>query len=111
MSRNGSAPPKTCETTSFLTLYCTTAGSREGGGGLRLAARHEPSLLPARPRPDTVQQRLASPVDSNSVKTIRPDKTEPIPLRAEPPQVGTIMIRFIVLLAIAVVVLALAWSR
>jgi hypothetical protein len=45
------------------------------------------------------------------VKTIRPDKTAPIPLRTSPPQVGTIMIRFMALLAIAVVVLVLAWSR
>ena len=78
---------------------------------MRLATHREPLLLQARPRVDTVQQRLASPVDSNSVKTIRPDKTEPIPLRTQPPQVGTIMIRFIALLAIAVALLALAWSR
>ncbi|MBS0531454.1 MAG: hypothetical protein JSS22_19000 [Proteobacteria bacterium] len=45
------------------------------------------------------------------MKTIRPDKTAPIPLRTSPPQVGTIMIRFIALLAIAMAVLALAWIR
>jgi hypothetical protein len=45
------------------------------------------------------------------VKTIRPDNTDPIPLRSAPPGMGTIMIRFVVLLAVAVTVLALAWSR
>jgi hypothetical protein len=45
------------------------------------------------------------------VKTIRPDNTDPIPLRTSPPRVGTILIRFVALLGIAVVALALAWSR
>jgi hypothetical protein len=46
-----------------------------------------------------------------SVKTFRPDNTDPIPLRAAPPRVSTILIRFLALLGIAVVALALAWSR
>ena len=45
------------------------------------------------------------------MKTVRPDNSEPIPLRAHPHNVGTIMIRFIGLLLAAVVVLALIWSR
>lgn len=45
------------------------------------------------------------------MKTIRPDNADPIPLRASSPRMGTIMIRFVGLLALAVVVLALAWSR
>jgi hypothetical protein len=45
------------------------------------------------------------------MKTIRPDNTDPIPLRTSPPRMGTIMIRFVGLLVVAVVVLALAWSR
>jgi hypothetical protein len=45
------------------------------------------------------------------MKTIRPDNTDPIPLRTAPPRMGTIMIRFVGLLALAVVVMALAWSR
>jgi hypothetical protein len=45
------------------------------------------------------------------VKTIRPDNTDPIPLRSTPPRMGTIMVRFVVLLVLAVVVLALVWSR
>jgi hypothetical protein len=46
-----------------------------------------------------------------SMKTVRPDKTDPIPMRTEPPRMGTIMIRFVGLLAVAVVVLALIYSR
>ena len=45
------------------------------------------------------------------IKSIRPDKTDPIPMRTEPPRIGTIMIRFVGLLAVAVVVLALIYSR
>jgi hypothetical protein len=45
------------------------------------------------------------------MKTIRPDKTDPIPLRPSPPAMGTILIRFVGLLFVAVVALAWAWSR
>ena len=47
------------------------------------------------------------------MKSVRPDNTDPIPLRAETPRMGTIMIRFVGLLVVvvAVVVLALIWSR
>jgi hypothetical protein len=45
------------------------------------------------------------------MKTIRPDNTNPIPLRGSSPRMGTIMIRFVGLLMLAVVVLALVWSR
>ena len=45
------------------------------------------------------------------MKSIRPDNTDPIPLRTEPQRMGTVMIRFAGLLVVAVVVLALAWSR
>jgi hypothetical protein len=43
------------------------------------------------------------------MKAIRPDNTDPIPLRNSPAGMGTIMIRFVGLLV--VVVLALAWTR
>jgi len=43
--------------------------------------------------------------------SIRPDNTDPIPLRQSPPGLGSIMIRFVGLLAVAVAVLALIWSR
>ena len=45
------------------------------------------------------------------MQSIRPDNTDPIPLRHAPPRMGTIMIRFVGLLVLAVVVLALVWSR
>ena len=45
------------------------------------------------------------------MKSVRPDNTNPIPLRSAPPGMGTIMIRFVGLLVVAVVVLALIWSR
>jgi hypothetical protein len=45
------------------------------------------------------------------MKSVRPDNADPIPLRTAPPPMGTIMIRFVGLLAVAVVVLALIWSR
>ena len=43
--------------------------------------------------------------------SIRPDNTDPIPLRASPHRMGTIMIRFVGLLFLAVAVLALLYSR
>jgi hypothetical protein len=45
------------------------------------------------------------------MESIRPDNSDPIPLRPSPPGLGSIMIRFVGLLAVAVVILALAWSR
>jgi hypothetical protein len=43
------------------------------------------------------------------MNSVRPDNSDPIPLRASPPRMGTILIRFVGLLVVAVVVLALAW--
>jgi hypothetical protein len=43
--------------------------------------------------------------------SIRPDNTDPIPLRASPPRMGTIMVRFVGLLFLAVAALALLYSR
>jgi hypothetical protein len=45
------------------------------------------------------------------MQSIRPDKTDPIPMRTSPHRMGTIMIRFVGLLVVATVVLALAWNR
>jgi hypothetical protein len=45
------------------------------------------------------------------MKSVRPDNTNPIPLRSAPPRMGTLMIRFVGLLVVAVGVLALIWSR
>jgi hypothetical protein len=45
------------------------------------------------------------------MKSVQPDGANPIPLRSSPPRISTILIRFVGLLFLAVVVLALAWSR
>jgi hypothetical protein len=45
------------------------------------------------------------------MKTIRPDHNDPIPLRTSPHRMGTIMIRFLGLLVVAIAALAFAWSR
>jgi hypothetical protein len=45
------------------------------------------------------------------MNNVRPDNSDPIPLRAQPQNVGTIMIRFVGLLVAAILVLALIWSR
>ena len=45
------------------------------------------------------------------MKSVRPDNTDPIPLRTSPHNMGTIMVPFVGLLLAAVVVLALIWSR
>jgi hypothetical protein len=45
------------------------------------------------------------------MKSIRPDNSDPIPLRSPPHNVGTILIRFVGLLLAAVTALALIWSR
>jgi hypothetical protein len=45
------------------------------------------------------------------MQSIQPDNTDPLPLRTSPHRMGTIMIRFVGLLFVAVVILALAWSR
>jgi hypothetical protein len=45
------------------------------------------------------------------MQSLRPDNSDPIPLRTSPPRMGIIMIRFVGLLIVAVVVMALIWSR
>jgi hypothetical protein len=45
------------------------------------------------------------------MQSVRPEQSDPMPLRRSPPGMGMIMIRFIGLLVLAVVVLALVWSR
>jgi hypothetical protein len=42
--------------------------------------------------------------------SIRPDQTDPMPLRNSQ-SMAVIMLRFVGLLVVAVVILALAWSR
>jgi hypothetical protein len=45
------------------------------------------------------------------METIRPENTDPIPLRPQPQRIGTIMVRFAGLLVIAMAVMVLIWSR
>ncbi|MGV7212812.1 hypothetical protein [Bradyrhizobium sp. UFLA05-112] len=45
------------------------------------------------------------------MESIRPENTDPIPLRPAPTQFGTIMLRFVGLLVVAIVILALVYSR
>jgi hypothetical protein len=46
-----------------------------------------------------------------SMESIRPDTSDPIPLRRSPHRVGTIMIRFVGLLFLAVTAMALVYLR
>ncbi len=45
------------------------------------------------------------------MESIRPENTDPIPLRASPHRMGTIMVRFVGLLFVVVAILALVYSR
>jgi hypothetical protein len=46
-----------------------------------------------------------------SMNSIRPDTTDPLPLRTSPHGVGTLMLRFVGLLFVAVTFMALVWNR
>ena len=45
------------------------------------------------------------------MQSVRPDNTNPIPLQRSQQNMGSTMIRFVGLLLVSVVVLALIWSR
>jgi hypothetical protein len=45
------------------------------------------------------------------LKSVRPSQAEPIPAADTAPRIGTILIRFVGMLVIAVAILALAWNR
>jgi hypothetical protein len=45
------------------------------------------------------------------VKTVRPDKEQPIPVRVGSHRMGQVIIRFVALLAIVVGLMLLAWLR
>ncbi|HYX45914.1 MAG TPA: hypothetical protein VE820_03725 [Sphingomicrobium sp.] len=45
------------------------------------------------------------------MESIRPEQPKPIPLRAEPDQAGTILIRFVGLLVLALAAMALIYLR
>jgi hypothetical protein len=45
------------------------------------------------------------------MQSVRPDNSAPIPLRQSQQGIGTIMIRFVGLLAAATIVMVLIWNR
>jgi hypothetical protein len=57
------------------------------------------------------QIRSASANGDSTVESFRPDAPDPIPLRSSPHRVGTIMIRFVGLLFLAVTAMALVYLR
>jgi len=75
-----------------------------------MVGRFEPSALPPRPKPSA---RAADGRASGAfqMESIRPDTTDPIPLRPAPNQFGTIMLRFVGMLAVAIAILAFVYSR
>src|ERR1700753_1194385 len=112
MSRSGSAPRKgsaTADQLSFPGFFGPSDSSRrppptERGGFVLNLPSPDRDQGPAPSRGAQVRGNI-------SMKSVRPDNTDPIPLRASPPHMGTIMIRCVGLLLAAVVVLALIWSR
>jgi hypothetical protein len=64
-----------------------------------------------RPRAGIITRQQSLPGIKSFMTSIRPDDSDPIPLRQSPHGMGTLVIRFVGLLLVAVVALALAWSR
>jgi hypothetical protein len=86
------------------------AGSRQENASKQSKPdRFEPAGTEPRPRAGAISGEQVR--DSILMKSVRPDNTDPIPLRNSPHNMGTIMIRFVGLLVAIVVVLALLWSR
>ena len=71
------------------------------------------ALNPPRPSADQCQApaALRPGLGTFQMESIRPDNTDPIALRPAPSQLGTIMLRFVGLLAVAIAVLAFVYSR
>jgi hypothetical protein len=77
--------------------------------GCMVAATIE--LYPPRLRPRMHAATRSIAGGNQSVKIVKPNTTDPIPMRTSSPKMGTIMVRFVVLLIVAVALLALVWSR
>ena len=69
------------------------------------------SLNVSIPDRDQGQTPHAGAHGDTSMESIRPDTPDPIPLRASPHRVGTIMVRFVGLLFLAVAAMALVYLR
>ena len=63
------------------------------------------------PTSDQGQAPHAGANGDSTMESIRPDATDPIPLRPSPHRVGTIMVRFVGLLFLAVAAMALVYLR
>jgi hypothetical protein len=76
-------------------------------------ARHDKRAGTAMPRRQVLGESSWTTTLGGKVlmKSIQTDTSDPIPLRTSPHGIGTITIRFVGLLVVAVVILALAWSR
>ena len=68
-------------------------------------------LCGRRRRPRAGRRRRAFIFGTYLMESIRPNQSEPIPVQASSHHVGTILIRFVGILFVAVAVLALLWSR
>ena len=79
-------------------------------------------LYPPRLRPRMHAATRSIAGGNQSVKIVKPNTTDPIPMRTSSPKMGTIMVRFVMLLIVAplrmvrdgrraVALLALVWSR
>lgn len=64
--------------------------------------------IPAR---DQGQAPSSGAAGESIMESIRPDTTDPIPLRTSPHRVGALMIRFVGLLFLAVAAMALVYLR
>jgi hypothetical protein len=74
--------------------------------------RSVPLNLPARCRDQGLYRHSATRYWGHvAMESIRPENTDPIPLRTASPGMGTITIRFVGLLIVTIAVLALIWSR
>jgi hypothetical protein len=58
-----------------------------------------------------IRPASAGRAGDDSVKSIRPTTTEPIAGNDPPQRLSTILARFVALLAVAIALLVLAWSR
>jgi hypothetical protein len=52
-----------------------------------------------------------APEGISTVKTVRPDKPEPIPVHAGSHRMGSVIVRFLVLAAIIAAIVLSAWLR
>src|SRR3979411_2970579 len=115
MCRSGNAPPTAFATADrgflpALIIALVIPGSRCTRPGMTMKLSQNAFELagPAlRPRPGI--NHLGG--DKSFMQSVGPDNTDPIPLRSSPHRMGTIMIRFVGLLFVAVVALGPAWGR